>query len=52
MGGRGSKSPLKISKQGKIRKYGIFSCIKDIKISLSVIFDEEILALEGLLSQF
>ena len=52
MGGgvKGAKAPLKISKKGKIKKYGVFSCIKVIKISFSVIFNEEICALEGLLS--
>ena len=49
-GGKGGKSPLKISKKGKIKKYGVFLCIKVIKISFSVIFNEEICALEGLLS--
>ena len=49
-GGGGGKSPLKVSKKGKMRKCGVFSCIKVIKITLSVIFNEEIHALEGLLS--
>ena len=51
-GGQGGKSPLKISKKGKMTKYGVFSCIKVIKMSFSVIFNEEIGALEGLLSRF
>ena len=51
-GGKGAKAPLKISKKGKIKKYGVFSCIKVIKMSFSVIFNEEIRALEGLLSRF
>ena len=51
-GARGQKPPLKISKKGKIKKYGVFSCIKVIKISFSVIFNEEIRALDGLLSRF
>ena len=29
MGAEGVKAPLKISKKGKNRKYGVFSCIKD-----------------------
>ena len=52
IGGKGAKAPLKISKKGKMKKYGVFSCIKVIKISFSVIFNEEIHALEGLLSRF
>ena len=51
-GARGQKSPLKISKKGKMKKHGVFSCIKVIKIGFSVIFNEEIHALEGLLSRF
>ena len=52
IGGQGgAKAPLKISKR-KMKKYGVFSCIKVIKISFSVIFNEEIRALEGLLSRF
>ena len=50
-GARGAKAPLKISKKGKMKKY-VFSGIKVIKISFSVIFNEEIHALEGLLSRF
>ena len=50
-GGKGGKSPLRISKKGKIKKYGVFSCIKVIKISFSIIFNEEIRALE-VLSRF
>ena len=52
IGDRGAKAPLKIQRKGKILKYGVFSYIKVIKISFSVIFNEEIRALEGLLSQF
>ena len=52
MGGQGGKSPLKISKKGKIKKYGVFSCIKVIKINFSVTFNKEIRALEGPLSRF
>ena len=51
-GGKGAKAPLKISKKGKMKKYDVFSGIKVIKISFSVIFNEEIRALEGLLSWF
>ena len=51
-GGKGAKAPLKISKKGKMKKYDVFSGIKVIKISFSVIFNEEIRALEGLLSRF
>ena len=43
---------LKISKKGKMKKYGVFSCIKVSEISFSVIFNEEIRALGGLLSRF
>ena len=50
--GRGGKNPLKVSKQGKIRKCGVFSCIKVIKMSFSVIFNKEIHAVEGLLWWF
>ena len=52
--GGGAKAPVKISKKGKIKKkYGVFSCIKIIQIRFSVIiFNEEICALEGLLSSF
>ena len=48
--GGGGKGGLKISKKGKMKKFDIFSGIKVIKISFSVIFNEEIRALEGLLS--
>ena len=51
-GARGAKAPLKISKKGKMKKYDVFSDIKVIKISFSVIFNKEIRALEGLLSRF
>ena len=52
-GGKGGKSPPKDFKKGENKKYGVFSCIKVIKISFSVIFNEEIVrALEGLLSRF
>ena len=30
-GKEGEKAPLKISKKGQIKKYGVFSCIKVIK---------------------
>ena len=49
MGGKEGQKPPKDFKNGK---YGVFSCIKDIKISFSVIFNEEIHALKGLLSRF
>ena len=49
---KGTKATLKISKKEKIKKYRVFSCIKVIKISFSVIFNEEIRALEGFLSRF
>ena len=52
IGGKGGKSPPKDFKKGENKKYGVFSCIKVIKISFSVIFNEEIRALEGLLSRF
>ena len=45
-GDRGAKAPLKVSKMGKIRKCGIFSCTE---INFSVMFNEEIHALEGFL---
>ena len=51
-GGREQKPPLRFQKKGKIKKYGVFSCIKVTKISFSVIFNEEIHALEGFLSRF
>ena len=52
-GQRGKSSPKGFKKKKKkIRKYGVFSCIKVIKISFSVIFNEEIHALGGLLSWF
>ena len=51
-GGQGGKSPPKDFKKGRMKKYGVFSCIKVIKISFSAIFNEEICALEGLLSRF
>ena len=51
-GGQGGKKPPKDFKKGEMKKYGIFSCIKVIKISFSVIFNEETRALEGLLSRF
>ena len=44
-GGQGGISPPKDFKKGKMEKYGVFSCIKVIKISFSVIFNEEIRAL-------
>ena len=44
-GGQGEKAPLKISKKGKMQKYGVFSCIKVNKTSFSVIFNKEIHAL-------
>ena len=47
-GARG-RPPPKGFKKRKIIKYGVFSCIK---ISFSVIFNKEIHALRGLLSQF
>ena len=47
-GARGAKAPLKISRKGKFKNMGhVFPCIKVIKISFSVIFNEEIRALEG-----
>ena len=49
---RGQKPPSWRFTKWKIWKCGAFSCIKAIKISFSVIFNEEIHALEGLLSQF
>ena len=51
-GAEGAKVPLEVSENGKIPKCGVFSCIKVLEISFSVIFNEEIHALEGLLSQF
>ena len=51
-GGKGAKAPLKILKKGKMKNYGVFSCIKVIEISFSVIFNEEIHVLEGLISRF
>ena len=49
-GERGGGGHPKVSfKKGKMIKYGVFSCIK---MSFSVIFDKEIHALRGLLSQF
>ena len=51
-GARGAKAPLKISKKEENEKYWVFSCIKVIKISFTVIFNKEIRALEGLLSRF
>ena len=48
--GGGAKNPNSF-KKGKKEVIGIFM-IKVIKISFSVIFNEEIHALEGLLSQF
>ena len=55
-GGEGGQKPPKDFKKGKkLKKYGVFSvfsCIKVIKMSFSVIFNEEIRALEGLLSRF
>ena len=53
-GGQGGQKPppLKISKGKMKKKYDVFSDIKVIKISFSVIFNEEIRALEGLLSRF
>ena len=51
-GGKGGKSPPKDFKKGDNEKNGVFSCIKVIKICFSVIFNEEIRALEGLLSRF
>ena len=55
--GRGGKSTLKGSFKklkipAKMGKCGVFSCIKVITINFSVIFKEEIHALEGLLSRF
>ena len=50
-GGRGSTSasgvnlPLKVSKKEKMKKYGVFSCSKVIKNSVSDIFNKEIHAL-------
>ena len=44
---KGAKALLNISKKGKMKKYGVFSCIKVIKISFSVIFNEEILLWKG-----
>ena len=35
-----------------MKKYGVFSCIKIIKMSFSVIFNEEIHALEGFYHDF
>ena len=32
-GARGVKAPLKISKKGKMKKYGVFSCIKVNKLA-------------------
>ena len=52
IGGQRGQKPPKISKKRKMKKYGVFSCIKVIKISFSVIFNEEIGALEGLLLRF
>ena len=49
IGGQGVTTPPKGFKKGKILKYGVFSCIK---ISFSDIFNKEIHALRGLLSQF
>ena len=51
-GGKGGKSPPKDFKKGENEKYDVFSGIKVIKISFSVIFNEEIRDLEGLLSWF
>ena len=48
-GGMGDDSPPESFKKRKKLKYGVFSCIK---ISFSVIFNKEIHALRGLLSQF
>ena len=51
-GAIGGQKPPKDFKKGKMNKYVVFSCIKVIKIGSSVIFNEEIRALEGLLSRF
>ena len=51
-GGGGAKASLKISKTEKMKKYGVLSCVKVIKISFSVILNKEIRALERLLSRF
>ena len=48
-GGRGATTPLKVSKKEKKIRFGVFSCIK---ISFSVIFNNEIHGLRGLLSWF
>ena len=45
IGGQGAKPPQRFQKGKKMKKYGVFSCIKVIKISFSVIF-------KGLLLQF
>ena len=52
VGGTKAPLPYRFQNKGKMKKYGVFSCIKVIKISFSVIFNEEICALEGLLSRF
>ena len=46
------KTPPKYFKKGENEKNGVFSCTKVIEISFSVIFNEEICALEGLPSRF
>ena len=48
--GGGGKSSPKDLKKGENEKIRVFSCIKVIKISFSVIFNKEIHNLEGLLS--
>ena len=52
-GGKGGKSPpLRFQNREKLKNMGYFHASKLLKISFSVIFNEEILALEGLLSRF
>ena len=50
-GAEEGKSPPKDFKKGKDQKYGVFSCIKVIKMSFSVILNEEVRVLEGFLSR-
>ena len=49
MGAEGEKAPLKVLKMEKLKKCGVFSCIKVIKMSS---LTWKYMALEGLLSQF
>ena len=40
--GQGATAPLKVSRKGKMKKYGVFSCNKVIKNNIFVILNKEI----------